>query len=592
MITSWPDSRIVEQLGSKSMRLLTLGDAILTSTRIRDDLQAQITADIAAFNAQIATMQADHAAQIATLNAEIDTLARALEIATRPLADVYVTIATAPFATSQLRTGMTIVDNNLMFNGATAQKELARANLGGKLHDLGVFVESFGHGQTLPSWNGTGTMPALDFTLLDTDIATNYFELGSPRLHAYMWRLPWQLTANYNPSTGVYTPSTSADYNSDGRRVNPSKMAQFTEWSRRVGVYMMDTWGCMIYHGGSEFKGYQESGQGWGWTAFFDFAFAMLTGLRQAATDLSLDPADVILILPYPVVAHQGDAGVGTGQADAVTFDTRNDSQGNPVDYSLMNGNNVTYGGWGYPNKAALEAIDEFLRLWSAAGLPLPIFGVDFGTYNNDNVVTPGISDHDLAYLRAKRHLQWYKQRLAARGFSTSKICLDEWYAKAQRQMQVEGAHFIPEDLRDDYQASIKAAFLIACLEEGLHLPMIWSPFGRGDQATDAGFQSDPNQWYGGMVVRTVGNNNDHPGSAIANGGAPQAFLGVVEILHDHFAEGTPLYAIEFDQPGWRGIGSDEVVFIINESGSSKTLHISGDSVETFGPYECKVVGR
>ena len=510
---------------------------------------------------------------------------------TRPAAaaDATATIAATSSATSQLRTGMTLVDNNLMFAGATSQKALARTNLNGTQHDLGFFVDSFGHGETMAGWDGSSPMPEPDLTLVDADLNTNYVALGSPRLHAFLWRLPWQLTGSYNPSDGTITPNTSADYNNENRRPLPERMADITLWARKIAYHLISDWGVLLYHAGSEMKGHQSftTPQTWDVAAFFLFCEALRAGIHRGAVDAGLSADDVTLIVPYPVVAHQG-----VSDADSVTFDSRNDSAGNPVDYSLLNNDNATYGGIGYVNKAPLQAIDEFLMLWQAAGYELPLFGVDFGTFNNDNIPSPGISDFDLAYRRAKQHLQWYKQRLAARGFPNAKIILDEWYGKAQLPMDDASnypAAYIEEGLRDDYQAGVQFAFLLACLEEGVHVPMSWSWSGRGLQSTPIG-GSDPNQWYGGMVVRTVTNNNDHSGSVVANGGEALSYLEVVRALHDHFVEGTALYDMTFSSPDWRGKASATKAVVVNESGSARTLSLEGGAPLAFAPYQFRLV--
>jgi hypothetical protein len=146
--------------------------------------------------------------------------------------------------------------------------------------------------------------------------------------------------------------------------------------------------------------------------------------------------------------------------------------------------------------------------------------------------------------------------------------------------------------LRDDYQASIRAAALYACLEDGIEYPCTWSFWGNGDQATDSATGADANMDYGGMLKRTVADVNNHAATAIANGGTPQAALGLIQGLRRHFLPDTPLYELNFTAPGWRGLGSPTKMVITNESPEVRVLSVEGSASVTFTPWQIKFVDR
>jgi hypothetical protein len=320
----------------------------------------------------------------------------------------------------------------------------------------------------------------------------------------------------------------------------------------------------------------------------YAFFLAFREGLLEGAKRAGVPWASITVVSPYPVISHQGEIVAG-GKADAVTFDSYTDAGGNVVDTSDMNGNTQ---GWGWPGKAATILTAEHVRLLARDGLQDGWeLGVDFGTFNNDNVPTPGLDDHEHAYRRAKGHFAYYRKLLALHALDDAPVRLPEYYAKAQWQMQVEGEHFVPEGLRDAYQASIRACFLIACYEEGIAYPDMWSPFGRGDQSTDAAQQGDPNQWHGGVVKRTVTDNADHAGSAVAGGGTAQAALVLVAGLRTHFAPGVALYGCSWSGPGVVAMATDGHALLVNLTGEALTVRVGAHVTELAG-YEVMVVAR
>ena len=68
--------------------------------------------------------------------------------------------------------------------------------------------------------------------------------------------------------------------------------------------------------------------------------------------------------------------------------------------------------------------------------------------------------------------------------------------------------------------------------------------------------------------------------------------LEVVRALHDHFAEGVPLYAMSFSSPYWRGKASATKAMVANLSGQTLTLSIDGAAPLTFAPYQFSLVSR
>lgn len=124
---------------------------------------------------------------------------------------------------------------------------------------------------------------------------------------------------------------------------------------------------------------------------------------------------------------------------------------------------------------------------------------------------------------------------------------------------------------------------MIAMLEDGVWTPSIWSPFGRGDQRTaplllDHG--NDPQQWYGGMVVRPD----------FTFGGTALPFRDVVRNIHQNFEAGTALYAATIsDTAICQAIASATKFLVVNKSGVSRVFNVNGVT-STFTPYQVKLI--
>lgn len=532
------------------------------------------------------------------------------------LADVTATVSDTSYATSTTHMSMTIVDNNLRFAGAETQKAAALAAMNGNFHHLNLFQESFGNDDTMGSWDGVsdvvGDMPTPDtsdfeshWSLLDTGINPDTWGV-------FVHRLPWQFTGSTD-SSQVTTKSTSADYNDEARRLLTNKSDQFVEWVAQIfEVLFAAPYNIKAVYLGSEGKGFQTvvpvtvdgvvvraaRSNSWDWDDYagtagradmgqMNYLKLLRAGLQEAATRASVAYSTIRIVSPYPVIAHRGSRAAGA----SIVNDTLDDWLGDPVDFSDINGDNATKGGWGWANKGAAVLTAEHVRLMSELGVTGDEweFGSDFGTFNTDNIPTPGITDHDLAYKRAKGHFAFYRKLLEQYGYTYSvvKKRLPEYYAKAQEMATIDN---LPEALRYKYQASVRAVFLFACYEDLIDYPDMWSPYGRGDQTTDSGLQTDERQWYGGIVKRTVTDNNDHAGTAVTDGGTAQAAMDVVEGLHDNFPPGTALHSISFSSSALRGIASDTQVAVQNQTGSTLTLSIEGGAVVTLDPYEFAVV--
>lgn len=529
-------------------------------------------------------------------------------------ADVQATVSPSSFRTSVTTYGMSIVDDDLLWEGTLTQRNLARTHITElDLDEVVYFLESFGNSPSLGAFGAFGegveNVPEPDLSDLDSHMAMNHSAFGNSEYTIYCHRLPWQFTGG--TEDGVTNLSDAGDYNSEGRRVQTNRSDQYIEWLKRCAMHLMverEVNGVTLpavtrFACGSEWKGFQgrardDIGQKWDFEdyagtpdacdmGFIHYFELFHTAIMSAADELQIPRSNITLLGPYPVVAHRG----ASSNADTVTFNSRNDTLGNPVDYSVMNYNNATYNGWGGVNKAALEGVDEFLMSWFDKDLDRDSFefSVDFGTFNaGDHLAVPGISSHDLAYLRSIRHLTWYDQRLDARGWGTGRRKhLAEVYWKAQNPMDDQTTYpddFISETLRDTYQASVKSMGLYACLETGGN-PIIWSPYGRGDQSSPIG-GSDPNQWYGGVVVR--------PGMTLGSrtGGSAMSFKTVYGGFKEHFPSGTALHEITFtDDTIFAGVGSPSMAAVTNKTGNTVTLLLDG-VVYTFTPYQVRFLSH
>jgi len=527
-------------------------------------------------------------------------------------ADATADVASFAYRNASTKMALSIVDNNLTFAGATTQKTAALANLAGNFHHLNLFAESFGNGDNmLNDWDGVSDLVA-DLPQPDMDSLFAHYDVLEAAIDPDTWgifgyRIPWQLTGS-TTDAGVTTKSVVGDYSSDGRRLLTNKRAQFVEHTARwAQEWLEKSPKNRRFYLGSEAKGFQSvtavivggntiranRNQSWDWDDYtgtagradmgqFAFYLAYREGIQLACTRAGVSFSTVRIVTPYPVISHQGDAGVGTGSADALKVDTRNDWLGSPVDYSDINGETVYPG---YPNIAAIVLTAEHVRLLAANGIDPDEFvmGIDFGTFNEDNVVTPGVSDHDLAYRRVKGMNAWVAKLLTKYGFNPNEVERDypEVYFKAQDTIAA-----LSESLKDDYMASVNSAGFIACFEDGVEMPCKWSPFGRGDQSTTSGSQSDPQQWYGGMVVRTVTDNNNHAGTAVVGGGEAQALLGVIETLKANFSPGTLLYGVTLSDTRLRALASGSKIFVQNQSPDTITLSVNGGDPVTFTAYQ------
>lgn len=570
---------------------------------------------------------------VANLDAAQATSARwsAITVALRPIsegsaADVQITIG-SQYAVAKPHNSLTIVDNNLHtgFTGATTQKNTGLNNLAGQFHHCNAFIESFGMGSTLGDWDGiSDSVNNLPTPNLNAWIS--YFNILDARINPDSWgvfghRVPWQFTGNTTDS-GVTTRSTSADYNQESRRLLTNKVPQYIEWvAQWSSTLMMHSPKIRIFYLGSESKGYQtvvkvevngviiraDRSQSWDWDDYegtpgradmgnFAYFLAFQEGIIQGAQRAglvnagrtNLNTSNVHVVSPYPVISHQGAISDG-GSADAVKTNTIAAAVGSAVDTSDINGN-ATYPGW--PNIAAVTLTFEHFRLLQVHGITSPFWqeGADYGTFNEDGQILANDSDHDIAYYRVFGMETFIDKAMAKYGHSNVVKRQPEYYAKAQRPMDVVGVGFIDEALRDDYQASIRAAWLFGCYDKGVDFPDMWSPFGRGDQSYLGG--TDPNQWYGGMIVRTVTDNNNHPGTAVVGGGAKQAAWDVMSGLKTHFSPGTPLHTVSRNNNLVRAIASNTKVALVNQTGNTVTVSINSSLPVSLDPYKFLIVDR
>lgn len=511
-----------------------------------------------------------------------------------------ITVGGEAMRTSNLELTATLANNSLNF--ASAYRTAALAALDGATARLASFIGGFGENDPLVDWDGVGAVPAIGamFTAGIDRYAAIATALGVP-LDWIVWRLPWQFTEH--PVTGVN--SVAGDYyGTENRRLRADRVTDFTTYLRRIAGYLIGTHGARRFKIGSEMKGFQTDtvnglSQTWDYGPYFDFYEICEDAIMLGADDAVVARANILIAAPYPVVAHQG-----ASDADSVSFDARNtvtapvesirykDDAADPQ-WSMNNP------GWGFPNKAPLQAIVEFFKQAANAGRAPSMSSTDFGMFNNDNIIYSG-DDFYVAEQRTRDHLRWMKRALtdiADGEFAALVDWMDiaEVYWKAQGTIApgntLEGTGdeppgpYLPEAQRAPYMAALKAIGLAVCVEEGARSPSLWTFDGSGDGRTSPRL--------------TGGQNNDeqrlYAAAVVPEGDVGEGTLTVVGQVYKWFAAefeaGTVIYPVTVSDPSIYALASATKVLVVNKTGNARSVLVEGDEVE-LDAYETVLVNR
>lgn len=505
--------------------------------------------------------------QVAALDARIDrvlnevlALGEALHTHTHtalPDADVTVEVG-AQIGVSRLEAGVSHVSKDLIGTTNAAAKERAKANLAPALAYHNVHIQAFGSNAILAA-DGTPTWGSLD------SMAGQAVQMGG-KLVLTFHQLPWQYRGVTTFANGVQTTTNliSADEWTDKGRLRTDRIPVWSNLVYEVAKrYMQAPYNCRVFQIGNEMKGFQNRardarGQAWDWddhpgtpghadmgyTAYYKLT---LGAILQAATSLGIAHSSIKIGGPYPVISAQG-----VVDADSV-----------PVGHPLRERS------WGTANRMGVDAVTGFLDLQRAQGFKMDHLSIDFGTFLKDGTIVDP-DDFAVAYNRFSDYLKWARTTLTGKGYAPDfPLVISEWYAKPQA---VTGAG------KAQYRAAIKAAAMIAMLEQGVWLPLAWSPFGDGDGPN---IGSEPNAWEGGMVTRPTS----------SEGGQPLPFLAVLQGIRTHFPPGTPLYAVTCSDGRVRGIASPTHAFVVNQTAGPLAVRV-GNRVVDLAPYADTVVDR
>jgi len=66
-------------------------------------------------------------------------------------------------------------------------------------------------------------------------------------------------------------------------------------------------------------------------------------------------------------------------------------------------------------------------------------------------------------------------------------------------------------------------------------------------------------------------------------------FYAVYKALHEHFSEGTPLFAVTSSSPNVEALASDEHVLLINKRAAPVTVTVGGQRLE-LQKYEVRLL--
>lgn len=527
--------------------------------------------------------------------------------ALRPL-DVGTTVTVSigsVVSTSNLELSCTLVDDDLV--SASSFRTTTLANMQGMFSRMVSFIGGFGTNDPLKDWNGVGAVPAIG-SMYTNGIDAMYncaVALGLP-MDWIIWRLPWQFTEN--PNTG--TDSTSADYyGTENRRIRADRAVDYQTYIRRIGKYLIQSKGARRFKVGSEMKGFQQDtmhspavSNVWDWLPYYNFYVWTRNALMLAADDAGVSRSLIEVGGPYPVTGNRGVANSSTWSTDTFTTETTpvetirvKSATGDTEPFSLNNP------GWGFPQKAALKSIPEFLKLCANNGVAIEMYCHDFGMYNNDNVVY-NPDDFYVAAQRTRDYIRFDKQMLqtiagGALAYLVNNIDITEYYLKAQSTISdtypantllSDGSRppgpYLPVNQQRPYIAAVKAMGLGVCVEEGVRSPSLWSPFGRGDGRTapllTGGQQTDDQRELSGAIA-SLG----FPGA-----GTRTVIGDLYEGFSTHFVSGTPVRsATVSDTSKVYALASPTVCMVVNKTAGRKQVSINGNLV-TLDPYETRFV--
>jgi hypothetical protein len=542
----------------------------------------------------------------------------AIQWALRPaaVADVVLTVASTPHTTSRMEIGLSHIDDDMQGTLNTA-KTRARANLSPATLWHNCHIYQFGVGSIMP-YSGTNAEGANDWPTEPTmtnDLHTNLTigrDLGAQHIITF-FGIPWwmrgqttwvsgsiaggNLVQTHENATSTWEFGSQA---SDGR-LRTDRVSHWENLVRKICRHTMKAYNAStapygvsarVFQIGNEFKGFtnktreQDSQEhDWddytgsvgkadmGYTAFYKITLAIIL---EVATELSISHDDIKVGGPYPVISAKG-----ITSADAITAN-RNDSTGASVNYAALIGR--SYGFW---NKASPEAVDEFLRLSTTGdGFKVDFLSVDFGTFLEDRY-TQNHDDFFVAYNRYADMFTWLRERLVARGLDEDfPIVMGEWYTK-------------PQDKKGDtgwthYYAALKAVTYAAMLDYRVWIPLMWGPWGDGDQAhrdvtnttNDPEGEpltfSDPGKYQGGMLSLITSSTV---------GGEKQEHAYVAEAYTEYFPPGTSVYEVTANDSSLAfARANGTVAIVVSKVNVTQTVSVNGGAPVTLTPYETAVI--
>lgn len=281
MPTLWPDERIVNRLNQNTVYLVPRHAALQAGQEMRAEYEQELTN---------VTSQRD---ALQTNNEALEAINYALRLElARAQADVVVSVADAPDAVSQFRTGMQDVDSGLRLGSDTARQRLADV-----CSVMATHVMNFGAPNL---WPNEADLGPTNWQRLDERMAM-FANMGvEPMMVMYNYPVWMREIVN---AQGV-TPCDPNDPFATEGRVMPSMYHKLDEYLYAIAMrYLPQGVRWWVY--GNEYKGLymrRDGQKGWQNDEYVAQYEVFVSAMERAASDLGIASGELMLGGPYAAI--------------------------------------------------------------------------------------------------------------------------------------------------------------------------------------------------------------------------------------------------------------------------------------------------
>lgn len=515
-----------------------------------------------AYEAQIANLEAEtemladsvasRSDTITEQAAEIISLSKQLFRATHP-ADVYLTVGSEPYATSNYISSLAYVNNtDLRLNTNATAKARAEAALSQSftLHRFAI-GGSFGASPDPFNYSGVGTYPSGNPTGWGSvDAIVTWMQSMGHTPVCTLYNFPWWTRGKWTGSTTI--PLTLSDqFSDDGRPITERWSYCKTMARTAIRRYLAAPYNVRWFCTGYEFHGFERARDGGFSTLGYD-AYSGTVG--QADMGMAYVHNQLYAILLEEAAAQ----GIARNQLHIIPNYPRVRTRGvaNSSCYPL--GHPLRDRVWGSAEKFGPETLFAYLPLLTPGSYDY--WGYDVGSLNTgDNVQIAGYFDNNVKFSEIHAY---QRDQLAALGITVPGAVM-EIYPKPNTD---------PGAGSQQLRGAIYADAFGRLIAEGAGPITVWSPVGR---AHEPGIENESGQ----VTYATT-----------ESGGVPQPAYDAQKMYHDHFQAGAQLYPVTVEGAGVYAKATADCLVAVNVTNAPVTVCV--DEVYTLPAFGWQAVAR